>query len=275
MKVSTATSVLVGYTLDEAIDKVISIGFDGVDIWGGRPHLYRRDYSGDTVSALGEKIRKSGLGIVSVMPAFYRYPFSLSSPVEAICRDSVSYMKDCIDNAALVEAGYVLVVPMSCLLNQTPAQAHRLIVKNLAEVCDYAAQKQMKLGLEVLNPLSCNFMPKAQSAADILNELKTDCLGVVLDTGEMNLSGESFDAMLDLMGDKLFSIHINDNNGVKDTNSIPGEDDCNFDFYALRDTLRKYHYDGYLSLELGYHYSSDPIPALSQAAAAVRDIFVK
>ena len=271
MKVSTATSVLVHYTLESAIDKVISIGFDGVEIWCGRPHLFRRDYSEDFVFALGEKIRKSGLDIVSAMPAFYRYPFSLSNPIESVCHESVSYMTDCIDNAALVGAGYVLVVPMSCLFNQTAAEARKLFVKNLALVCDYAERKRVKLGLEVLCPGSCNFMPKTKDAVDIINELGSDCLGIVLDTGEMNLSKDSFESAFDIAGERIINIHVNDNNGIDETNSIPGE--YNFDFYALRDTLQRNHYNGYLSLELGYHYSSNPVEALSKAIAVTRDIF--
>jgi len=271
MKVSTVTSVLVHYTLDVAIDKVISIGFDGVDIWCGRPHLFRRDLSEEAVSALGAKIKKSGLKIVTIMPAFYRYPFSLSSPVESIYRDSIGYMKDCIDNAKLIGAENVLVVPMSCVLNQTPAEARRMFVRNLAEVCDYAEQKHIRLGIEVLKPPSCNFITKTQDALDIMNELKSHNLGIVFDSGEMNLSGESFDSALDLAGDSIINIHINDNDGVSDTNSIPGEG--SFNFHALGDTLKKYNYDGFLSLELGYHYSSNPVAALSKAITATRDIF--
>lgn len=273
MKVSTVTSVLVNYTLDVAIDKVISLGFDGVDIWCGRPHLYRHDFSGEAVSALGGKIKRSGLKIVSVMPAFYRYPYSLSSPVESIYRDSIGYMKDCIDNAKLIGADNVLVVPMSRILNQTPAEARRMFVRNLAEVCDYAEQKHIRLGVEVLKPPSCNFITKTQDAVDIVNELSSYNLGLVLDSGEMNLSGESFDSAMELAGNSVVNIHINDNDGVSDTNSIPGEG--NFNFQALGETLKKYNYDGYLSLELGYHYSSDPEDALSKAITATRRLFDK
>ena len=271
MKVSTVTSILVNYTLDAAIDKVISIGFDGVDIWCGRPHLYRHDYSEDSVSALGEKIKKSGLKIVSVMPAFYRYPYSLSSPIESICADSIGYMKDCIDNAKLIGADNVLVVPMSRLLNQTPVDARRLFVKSLAEVCAYAEQKKIKLGIEVLKNQDCNFITKTLDVINIVKEIGSGNLGLVFDSGEMSLTGESFDAAMELAGDLVMNIHINDNDGVSDTNSIPGEG--GFNFHALKDTLEKYNYDGYLSLELGYHYSSDPEAALSKAIAATREIF--
>jgi len=271
MKVSTATSILVNYPLKSAIDKVISIGFDGVDMWCGRPHLFRRDYSEESVSALGSTIREKGLRVVSVMPAFYRYPFSLSSPIEPIRLDSIGYMKDCIDNAVLIGADNVLVVPISRLFDQDPAEARSVFIKSLAEVAVYAEQKRIKLALEVLNPQISNFMAKAQHAADIIKELKSDNFGIVLDSGHVNLSEESFEAALDIACDRLVNIHINDNDGIEQTNSIPGE--FSFDFYALKETLKKYNYDGYLSLELGYHYSFDPVNTLSKAISVTKDIF--
>jgi sugar phosphate isomerase/epimerase len=45
MKLGTATSVLYQYTLQDAIPLIARAGYEGVDIWGGRPHAYRRDLS--------------------------------------------------------------------------------------------------------------------------------------------------------------------------------------------------------------------------------------
>ena len=271
MKVSTATSILVNYPLNSAIEKVISIGFNGVDMWCGRPHLFRRDYSEESVTALGDRIRKNGLNIVSVMPAFYRYPFSLSSPIEPIRLDSIGYMKDCVDNAVLIGADNVLVVPISRLFDQTPAEARSVFLKSIAEVCEYAEQKHIKLALEVLNPQISNFLSKAQHAVDIIKDLKSDNFGIVLDSGHVHLSEESFEAALDIAFDRLVNIHINDNDGIEQTNSIPGE--LSIDFYALKDTLKEYNYDGFLSLELGYHYSFDPVNTLTKAISVTKEIF--
>ena len=80
MRISTATSVLYQYAIQDAIELVARIGFDGVDIWGGRPHVYRQDLSEPELVNLRRLIEDRGLTVVSFMPAFYRYPHSLSNP---------------------------------------------------------------------------------------------------------------------------------------------------------------------------------------------------
>ncbi|MDD3544985.1 MAG: hypothetical protein PHG96_06455 [Kiritimatiellae bacterium] len=43
MKLSLSTFVYVNYALDETIRRVADLGYDGVELWGGRPHAYCDD----------------------------------------------------------------------------------------------------------------------------------------------------------------------------------------------------------------------------------------
>ena len=271
MKISTATSILVNYQLADAIDTVIALGFDGVDVWCGRPHLFGRDYPAEDIEGLGKKIRESGLKTVAVMPAFFRYPFSLSSPVETIRESSLAYMRDCVDNALRIGTKNVLVVPTSSIHGQTRAQARKAFLKSMEAVCEYAGPRGVTLNMEVLNPRLSDICCQTKQAIEIIRELGGDNMGLVLDTGHLNLSGESFVSAMDCAGGYLAQIHINDNNGRDQQNAIPGEGNVNFP--ALADLLRKNNYTGYLSLELGYQYSFNPEPALAQALAETRKIF--
>lgn len=271
MKFSTATSVLVNYPLEDALKTVIELGFDGVDIWCGRPHLFRQDYSEDTIKAIGEKLKKSGITVVSVMPAFFRYPFSLSSPVESIRLDSIAYMEDCIRNAALVGAKSVLVVPSSCLSGQSVQAASAAFSKSLAAVCECAMRHGVALGVEVLNPKLSAYACNVAQVMDLISGLDGDSVGLVLDTGHINLSGQSFERELERAGDKLMQIHINDNDGQEQQNAVPG--DGNFNFGAMHHLLKKLGYNGFLSLELGWNYSLDPVAALRRSLKASREFF--
>ena len=271
MKISTATSVLVNYLFKDAVDAVAETGFDGVDIWCGRPHMYRQDYSSEFIKELGNSIRSRGLHIVSVMPAFFRYPFSLVSPVQSIADDSINYMKDCIANAKCIGAQSVLVVPISFLHGQTPAEARRLFMQNLAKICVYAEQMDIRLDFEVLNPLITGFLYETKQAVQIIRELGCAKAGIVVDTGHLNLSGESVGSALETAGDMIHQIHINDNNGKEMQNNVPGEGSCNFE--AMGKTLKEYNFSGFLSLELGWHYSFDPVPVLEKSLAISKNIF--
>src|SRR4030066_2089808 len=115
MKLSAVSSVFVNYRLADAIDKMHELGFEGIDIWCGRPHIYRKDYSVDALTKIRNKLTQLNITPISLMPAFAHYPYSLSSPIAVIREDSIGYMKDCVDNAAVIGATYVLVVPKQSL----------------------------------------------------------------------------------------------------------------------------------------------------------------
>jgi len=273
MKISTATSILVNYPFKDAVDAVVKTGFDGVDIWCGRPHMYRHDYSDTFIEELGNSIRSRGLRIVSVMPAFFRYPFSLTNPVQAIRDDSINYMKECAANAKRIGAQSVLVVPISNLRGQTREEARGLFIQNLAKVCDYAEQMNIRLDIEVLNPLITGFLYETKQAVQIIRELGLghDKAGIVLDTGHLNISGENVKSALETAGDMLKLIHINDNNTKEMQSAAPGEG-C-FNFEDLGRLLKDTNYTGFLSLELGWQYSFDPVPVLEKALAVMGNIF--
>ena len=88
---------------------------------------------------------------------------------------------------------------------------------------------------------------------------------MVLDTGHAHVVGESLAAALAAMGDRLFHVHIDDNNGQRDQHLIPG--DGTIDLRAFVTQLRSSGYAGYLSAELGWDYCLDP-DAAAQAALA-------
>lgn len=261
MKLSTATSVFVNYLLEDAVDEGIRLGLQGLDLWCGRPHLYRRDYSQDILLRIKAKLEEQSMRLVSLMPAFYRYPHSLSNPLETVRTDSISYMRDCIDNARIMDADHVLVVPSPLLNGQTEADARRLFLHSMESVLTYAQQHSVRLGVEVLNPHLSGYLCRVKQAVELIAELACpSLLGIVLDAGHLNLSGEEFAYAMDTAGDSLYQIHINDNNAKEQTNSIPGEG--TFAFSNMLRELDARRYEGFLSFELGGQYANAPADAL-------------
>jgi protein FrlC len=263
MKFSTATSVFVNYPLKDAIDQVIKAGFDGIDIWCGRPHLYRKDYSEPQIIEIRNVLEDHGVNPVSLMPAFFRYPYSLSSPIDTIRQDSIAYVKECIENCYLVGAKQVLIVPTPSLHGQTIDDSRNRFHDSLNQLCPVAEKAGILLGLEVLYPNLSEYMCSSNDAKKTFQTLGFSCLKAVLDTGHANLSGEKFNAALHNLGDLVIQIHVNDNDGKQQQNAIPGTG--TFDFSSLAETLAENGYDGYLTLELGWNYSFDPYPAVCEA----------
>ena len=268
MKLSTATSVLLNYRLRDAVGHALELDLQGIDLWCGRPHLYRGDYSDEELSGLAQTIRRRSKQVVSVMPAFFRYPFSLSSMVPAIVEDSVSYMKSCIDYGVLMGAQHVLVVPTMAMKGQTDREARRVFLSSLEPVVEYAQARRMKLAIEPVYGKLCGYMCRAAHVRQIIGELQTDLVGAVIDTGHIELSEETFYQAFETLGDLVCQVHVNDNNGREQQNNIPGQGVV--DFPGIISFLRRSGYGGFLTLELGWHYSFDPLPALNRSISALR-----
>lgn len=269
MKISLASGVYLNFPLEEAIKRVASAGYDGIDIWSGRPHAYRRDFSESQLNHLRLILEECGLGVSSLMPAFYRYPYDLSSPNDAIRQDSLGYMKECMDTAAVLGAPIVLIVPKRSLHGQSVQDAWKRLADGIDEICLYAQQYEFKLGLEAANPYVTDLVNTAADALRMIEEVEHDNLGAVIDSGHVHLSTESAQEAIKALGERLLQVHVNDNDGQQQQNLVPGEG--TFDFIGLLETLWIVGYDGFLSAELSYHYTLDPDPVVLQTAQRMRE----
>jgi protein FrlC len=269
VKIATATSVLFQHTIQDAVRLVAQLGFDGVDLWGGRPHVYRDDLSGQELRDLRNLIADLGLTPVSLMPAFYRYPHSFSNPNPRVREDSIGYVRQCIDNAAVLGAGIVLIVPDHSLHGHSRDDARARFVESVDAVAHHASQYDLMLGIEVLYYDETDYVNSADDALAIIGELGHRNIGVVLDTGTLNLSKEDPVEMLAQLGDRLLQVHVNDNAGGREQqNLVPG--DGTYDFRSLIRALQAYGYSGFLSAELTKGYADDPEPPLRTTAERLR-----
>jgi len=271
MDYSSATSVLLNYSIFDAVDRLASCGFKGVDIWCGRPHVYRKDIPIQELHRLRRVISDAGLQIVSLMPAFFRYPYSLSSPMDAVRQDSLAYVRDCVDSAVALDCRQVLLVPSTPMFDQGVENARQLFLDSVRQLCDYAEQAGVILGIEAVYPGLSGYMGSSRDALLAVNAVGSPNLKIVLDTGHVNLSGEDFADAVKAVGENLLQVHINDNDGIQQQNAVPGQGVI--DFAAVRDALNVAGYDGFLTVELGWPYSSDPLPPLQTALQRTREIF--
>lgn len=270
MKLGTATSVLYLYSIKDAVPIVARTGYEGIDIWGGRPHVYRKDYSEAELLDLKRSISDHGLSVSSFMPAFYRYPHSLTNPNPIVRQDSIQYMIQCVDNAAVLEAGVVLVVPDLTLFGERKEDSRRRMIESLHHIAGHAEQYDLKLGIEILYYDETDYINNSDEALDMLGELDHQNIGLVLDTGTINLSKEPPEQIFAKLDGHILQVHVNDNHSKgHQQNLIPG--DGTFDFKGFIGLLKQLNYRGFLSAELSKEYSLDVEPALRTTAQRMRE----
>jgi len=136
-------------------------------------------------------------------------------------------------------------------------------------LAQYASQYDLKLGIEVLYYDETDLVNSADDALSIIDRLGHGNIGVVLDTGTLNLSMESPEDILAKLGDLLLQVHVNDNEGGREQqNLVPGEG--TYDFRSLIRVLKDNDFQGFLSAELSKGYADDAESALRTTAERLR-----
>ena len=273
MKLSIASSVFVNYSIQDTISLVAVAGSEGIDIWGGRPHIYRRDFSPSELEVVRAQITDNGLKTASFMPAFFRYPHSLSSPNEVVRQDSLAYMHECMDNAVALGAKILLIVPGHSLFRQDLTDARQRMIDSIDSVCRYSQQYEIRLAIEPANKAVTDLANTSEDAKRIIQELGYPNLGVVIDTGHIHLSDEKPERAVEILGPLLLQVHVNDNDARRQQNLIPGEG--TFEFEGFLKVLAGAGFHGFLTVELAWDYSLDPFPAVQESMERLRRLISK
>ena len=115
-------------------------------------------------------------------------------------------------------------------------------VESIKELADYAAAKNIKLGIEPLNRFETNMINTAEQCAKLIKLVDKDNVGFLLDTFHMNIEESNITDAIRIAGDKLVDLHTCANN-----RGTPGED--NFDWQAIKKAIDDINYDGYCVIE--------------------------
>ena len=269
MKISLSSFLYLNYPLEEALRRIAQAGYDGVDIWGGRPHAYRNDLRRSEMRRLRVISERLGVEVASFIPAQFRYPTCLCSPSERIRRDSVDYIKDSLLSAVEFGAPIVSVCPGHTIFGQTREDGWCRLRESLDEICSAADPLQLKVALEPADKYETDLVNNCEQALKLLEDVGWGNLGVVLDNGHSHVVGESAERMVARLGDRLFHVHVDDNLSQRDQHLIPGHG--SFDFVTFIEALRRADYQGFLTAELSWDYTLEPDQAARATSARMRE----
>jgi protein FrlC len=270
MKFSQSSFVYFNYPLQEAIRRLHEAGYQGIEVWGGRPHAYRHDLDDemDDIIALLDRLE---MGVPNFVPAQFRYPSILCSSNEAVRRDSVGYIQDAIDNALRLGAPYLSLCPGMTLFGQDLDEGWAHLRQSFTELLDYTEGKDLVLLIEPAHEAESTLILTVADGLRMIDEIGSERLGILLDTGHANVNGEDLAAAVRSLKDVPLHIHIDDNYGDSDAHLIPGEGDI--DFGPFVEALKEIDYQGFVSGELGFGYTLDPDTAVVETYDVLNDLF--
>ncbi|MCC7355041.1 MAG: sugar phosphate isomerase/epimerase [Anaerolineae bacterium] len=256
MRLSLSSFVYFNYRLEDAIRRTAAFGYDGIDVWGGRPHAYRGDRSPEDLRQVRALLDECGLAVPSFIPAQFRYPTSLCSPIDAIRHDSIRYIEAGIETARALGSRVVSVCPGHTLHGQGVEDGWARLADSLKRLSDYAARRFMRVALEPADRYETDLVQNVEQAHRLLQDVGSDSLGIVFDVGHSQIVGDDPATAVRALGPALFHVHIDDTHGQRDDHLVPGQGIIDFGsfFAALKDV----GYSGFLAAELSFNYTIAP-----------------
>lgn len=237
-------------------------GYDGVELVG-EPERYVRS----EVRALCEQF---GLAVTSILgwSIWGIAGRDLASPEDAERAAAVRYGQACIDLAAQVGAGILVVLPAAAGRTAPTGRPKsegnwlagyraewEFAVESVRQAAAYAAERDVLLALEPINRYETFLVTNLDQALKFLDEVGAENLKLHLDTFHMSIEESDPAAAIRRAGDLLVNMHVSDSN-----RESPGRGHT--DFSALLRALTEIKYRGALTLE--------PVPPGSDPLLASR-----
>ncbi|TVQ39471.1 MAG: sugar phosphate isomerase/epimerase [Spirochaetaceae bacterium] len=181
-------------------------------------------------------------------------------------KTALSYMRDCID-ACVALGAKLFVGPHYSVVGRAGAETvdakreqWKLVIGHLREICKYAADRGVTLGVEPLNRFETDFININEDAKRLCEDVGAANIGVHIDLFHAGIEERNLPLSIIETGDRLVHVHAADNyRGAPGTGT--------FDWQGIRDALELVKYRGWVVLET----FTPNVEIIAKAAAIWRD----
>ena len=238
----------------------IEISYDSVELSPGAPGT----------KAVAGMLKENGIECVGSISLMFAGR-DLIHADEAVRASSVDYLKHCITMIKELRDGVDGVGTMSIVPSEvgkvkemaSPEEEWAWAVAGLKEVNEHANAEGVRIAIEALNRFETNFINRHDQALLLAQEVGDD-VGVCLDVYHMNQEEADVYEAFRNAGDKLFDVHVADNNRM-----ACGQGQL--DWAAIIGTLKDVGYDGSLTVEFVPPLDRTPANPYKNAMAAADD----
>ena len=270
MKIGMFTMGYMRLPLQRAFKDAARFGYDGIEIWGGRPHAYPFDLKAGGIREIKQLSSDFDLPIIGYTPETNMYPYNMMIGSEAMRRDSLDYIKLSMDMAREMGAGFTLISAAHAGYDVSRKEYWPRLIKNLKELAGHAEDIGLDLVLEPLTIYESNVVVTCDDLTAALDEVGSKRLVGMCDICAPFNNRETIMSYFDKLGDRLHHMHIIDSDGRSDTHVMPG-DGC-IPLRQLFHEIEATNYKGYCTIELVMAYMNEPTLYTALAIERVNEL---
>lgn len=256
MKLGMFTSGYQRNPLEDCFADAKRFGYDFIELWGARPHAYAPDLAAGDIEGVKALSVKYGVEVRGYTPEHNGYPYNFMIGTEAMRKDAVNYLNLCMDMAVELGSDYMLVSPSHAGYNATYKEMKHRLYTTMEELAEHAEPLGLKIVVEPLTTCETNVFKNANDLVELFENVPSPALVGMCDIVPPFQQQEQIMSYFDLLGDKLYHLHIIDSDGSSDAHVMPGEGVLPLP--ELMQELKEYGYEGTATIELVTGYINEP-----------------
>ena len=246
------------WPLSHFLDEMNKLGIEAIEFYAASPHLYPDDYTRGMAKTIRRQLDDAGIKVEVITAEQCLLPISIcASDYNARERSLRMYEKT-------LELGYELGAHTMQLMggyylkgeDKNFDELDRLVKEGIYRVTSYAKDLGMEIILEADPPSA---IKNCRDIRKFLDYFKMDNLHGMIDFGASYTCGEDFTEAVEVLGDELRHIHLND---------VKGEEPCfcagrgDIPLYDWFDILDAHGYQGTITPEYWgtkYQFEADEV----------------
>ncbi len=262
-------------TVEEAVRRIAKIGYKGVDLYTGAPHAWPQDYAVKEREALKKLIEDLGLVLTgfAVAGGGLGLQYNFSSPRESIRRLTLEYYKDNIKLANDLGCPLMNVLTGHVLYGTSKEQAMKWTMDALQELVAEAEKTKFILGLHPQYIAESPLMITVDDALEMIKELHSNCVRIIYDTAQQNISYRNFMDDIRKAGRHLCYVHGADNDGIRWTHEALGKGTV--DWEGIVYALKEIGFEGYICTQSWSELPNDVDTVMRDSKEYLEKVFAK
>jgi sugar phosphate isomerase/epimerase len=233
-------------TVEDAIKRIAQIGYKGVDLYSGAPHLWPSDYSEEERKAIKDLIAKLGLKLTgfAVAGGLLGLQYNFGNPRPSIRKLTLQYYLDNVELAHDLGCPLFNVLTGNETYGTSREQSRKWTMEALRELVAAAEKREVILGLHPQYIAESPLMLTVDDALEMIKELGSKFVKVIYDTAQQNITYRNFMDDIRKCGDNLCYVHAADNDGIRWTHDALGKGTVDWEGIIM--ALREIEFDGYI-----------------------------